>query len=53
MVIRKTPTSRDLKHIYRTIQQLIDNKQCYYTKEEIEQLKRDEKNIFLEMGNKN
>lgn len=48
MIIRGTPTVGKLKHIYNTIQRLIDNQECYYTKEEIEKLKKDEKNIFLE-----
>ena len=37
MIIRGTPTSSKLTHIYNT-------------KEEIEKLKKDEKNIFLERG---
>ena len=48
MVIRGKPTESKLRHIYNTIQKLIDNKECYYTEEEIENLKNDEKNIFLE-----
>ena len=48
MVIRVTPNANKLKHIYNTIQRLIDNQECYYTPEEIENLKKDEKNIFLE-----
>lgn len=48
MVIRGTPNENKLKHIYNTIQRLIDNQECYYTPEEIENLKKDEKNIFLE-----
>lgn len=48
MVIRGTPNANKLKHIYNTIQRLIDHQECYYTKEEIEKLKKDEKNIFLE-----
>ena len=50
MVIRGKPTASKLKHIYCTIQKLIDNKECYYTEEEIKDLKRDKKNIFLERG---
>ena len=48
MIIRGTPTACKLQHIYNTIQRLIDNQECYYTKEEIEKLKKDKKNIFLE-----
>ena len=50
MIIRGTPNASKLTHIYNTIQRLIDNKECYYTEEEIEKLKKDEKNIFLERG---
>ena len=50
MVIRGKPDVNKLNHIYNTIQKLIDNKECYYTEEEIENLKKDEKNIFLERG---
>jgi len=50
MIIRGTPNASKLTHIYNTIQRLIDNKECYYTEEEIENLKKDEKNIFLERG---
>ena len=48
MVIRGTPNANKLKHIYNTIQRLIDNQEGYYTEEEIENLKKDEKNRFLE-----
>ena len=48
MVIRGTPNANKLKHIYNTIQRLIDKQECYYTEEEIENLKKDEKDIFLE-----
>ena len=47
MVIRGKPNKNKLKHIYNTIQKLIDNQECYYTKEEIEKLKDDKKNIFF------
>ena len=48
MVIRGKPTESKLRHIYNTIQKLIDNQECYYTEEEIEKLKDDKNNIFLE-----
>lgn len=50
MIIRGKTDASKLRHIYNTIQRLIDNQECYYTKEEIEELKKDEKNIFLERG---
>ena len=48
MIIRGKPDANKLKHIYNTIQRLIDNKECYYTEEEIEELKKDKNNVFLE-----
>lgn len=50
MVIRGTPNASKLKHIYNTIQRLIDNKECYYTEKQIMNLKKDERNIFIERG---
>mgnify|MGYP007025072870 CR=1 FL=1 len=47
MVIRGEVTEENLKHIYKTIQSIIQDKNCYYTKEEIEKLKKDKKNIFI------
>lgn len=47
MVIRGTPNASKLKHIYNTIQRLIDNQECYYTKEEIKRLKENKENKFL------
>lgn len=52
MVIRGKPTASKLRHIYNTIHKLINNKECYYTEEEIENLKMDKKNIFLEKREK-
>lgn len=50
MIIRKTPSKEVLDQIYKTIHKIIDNQECYYTPEQIEKLKKDEKNIFLERG---
>jgi len=52
MVIRGTITRGKLQHIYNTIQEVIKNQQCYYTKEEINKLKTDEKNVFIERSKK-
>lgn len=50
MIVRKTPSKEVLEQIYNTIQRIIDNQECYYTPEQIEKLKKDKKNIFLERG---
>ena len=47
MIIRGEITSEKLELIYNTIGQVIKNEKCYYTEEEIEKLKKDDKNIFL------
>jgi len=48
MIIRKTPSKEVLEQIYKTIHKIIDNQECYYTPEQIEKLKANEENIFLE-----
>ena len=53
MVVRSQITKQKLDNIYNTIHNVIKNKECYYTTEEIEQLKRDSKNIFFKGGGKN
>ena len=53
MIIRGKPNEDKLRHIYNTIHKLIDNQECYYTEEEIEKLKKDKKNIFIEKRNYN
>ena len=52
MIIRKTPSIEVLAQIYKTIHKIIDNQECYYTPEQIEVLKKDKKNIFLEKREK-
>lgn len=52
MVIRGEITQEKLQHIYTTIQKIIKDKDCYYTQEEIENLKKDKNNIFWEVGGK-
>ena len=51
MIIRGQVTREKLQHIYKTIQNIIHDNDCYYTKEEIENLKKNKKNIFYEGGN--
>lgn len=53
MVIRGEITEKKLEHIYITINNIIKNQDCYYTKEEIYKLKQDSKNIFLKGGGNN
>lgn len=48
MVIRGKVTQEKLQHIYKTIQSIITNQECYYSDDELEELKKDKKNIFLE-----
>lgn len=47
MIIRGEVTRDKLQHIYNTIQEVIQNQQCYYTKEEIEKLKQNKANVFI------
>ena len=47
MIVRGKPTQEILEHIYKTIQKNVKDQACYYTEEEIEKLKTNEKNIFI------
>lgn len=47
MIIRGNPTEGTLKHIYDTINHIIKDSSCYYTKEDIEKLKKDKNNLFI------
>ena len=47
MIIRGEVTKDKLENVYQVIRSIIDKPDCYYTKEEIEKLKTNEKNIFL------
>ena len=48
MVLRGQITTEKLINIYDTINRIIKNKNCYYEKEELEKIKKNKKNIFLE-----
>lgn len=50
MVVRGKITNQKLSNIYTTVRNIIKNKECYYTAEEVEQLKIDNKNVFLKGG---
>lgn len=55
MIIRGNATGEILELIYTTIQQIIPQEKyqhCYYTEEEINKLKTDEKNVFIERSKK-
>ena len=47
MVIRGQCDINKLNYIYETINRIIDNECCYYSDDEVEELKKDTKNIFL------
>ena len=53
MVIRGQITVQKLENVYNTIRNIVRDKSCYYTQEEIDKLKQDSKNIFLKGGGKN
>jgi hypothetical protein len=52
MVIRGEIKANALEHIYDICNRLFKDKDCFYTKEEIEQERTDEKNVFLSKENK-
>ena len=53
MVVRGEITEKKLEIIYDTIRATINKDSCYYTKEEVEKLKEDSKNIFFKGGERN
>ena len=46
-MIKKQPTYNDLKKLYDVIYEVMGDKDIYYTPEEVENLKKDKRNIFL------
>lgn len=52
MVIRGQVTEEKLQHIYNTIRSIIKDHHCYYTEEEINKLKTDKTNVFIERSKK-
>jgi hypothetical protein len=44
---RKTPTKEVLQHIYDVMNKNIKNPKCFYTPEQIKELKKDKNNIWL------
>ncbi len=51
-VTRKKPTTAVLTNLYDIIKRTIQDNDAYYTKEQIEALKQDKSNIFLERKSK-
>lgn len=47
MVVRGNLTIEKLSYIYDTINRIVDDEFCYYSEEELEGLKGNEKNIFI------
>ena len=52
MVIRGEAKANTLEHIYDICNRIFNNDDCFYTKEELEQERTNEKNIFLTRSNK-
>lgn len=46
-IIRKTPTKEVLQHIYDVMNKNIKNPKCFYTSEQVKELKKDKTNIWL------
>lgn len=49
MVLRGEITKEKLTNIYDTINRIIKNKNCYYEDAEVENIKKNEKNIFIKV----
>lgn len=47
---REKPTTAAIENMYEVIRQVIQEPQAYYSAEELEKLKEDTHNIFLERG---
>lgn len=48
MIIRGQITKGKLEIIYKTIQDIIPEEDCYYTEEEFQEIKKDKNNIFID-----
>ena len=46
-VIRNEPTKEVLQNIYDVLNRNIKNPKCFYTSEEVKQLKKDKSNVWL------
>lgn len=46
-VSRKTPTKEVLKHVYDVMNKNIKNPNCFYTSNQVKELKKDKSNVWL------
>lgn len=46
-VIRKAPTREALLNAYDTFNRIIKNPKCFYTSEQVKELKKDKSNVWL------
>ena len=44
---RRTPTKEVLQHIYDVMNKNISNPKCFYTSEQLKELKKDKRNVWL------
>jgi hypothetical protein len=51
VVIRGKLNIDKLNYMYDTINRIVENDFCYYSDKDIEELKKDENNIFLKSSN--
>nr|DAH84332.1 MAG TPA: hypothetical protein [Caudoviricetes sp.] len=47
MIVRGNADYTALKTIYDTLNDIIDNDNCFFSKEETKEMKEDDKNIFI------
>lgn len=52
MVIRSEAEANTLENLFNVCNRIFKNDNCFYTKEELEQKKKNEKNIFIRKENK-
>lgn len=47
IVVRKKPTKESLKRLYDVCNRIFKDEKCFYTTEQVKQLKKDKVNIFM------
>ena len=52
LIIRGQVTAQKLEEIYTTIGNIVKNEKCYYTEEQINKLKENKENVFIEKSKK-
>ena len=50
MIIRRDATAETLRDIYEVMRRAIKDSDCYFTQEELQELKKNPKNIFISGG---